>query len=177
MPYAPTMAAKGKRERETQNSLTRGAEPFFRSCQLCSYSRTSQNFMEPDGLFQVRGFFRIFVTSLFFTVRSCIAPRPIPKLEDSKRQWKINQWYKNRCPVIVMLYNKWRIRNCIRWYSIATKLASATWMGGNSRVVKVTGGLLVQAWTALSVTSFPVDSSWAESPFSFDHTEPLQLTE
>jgi hypothetical protein len=27
--------------------LTYGAEPFLRSCQLCSYSRTSQHFMEP----------------------------------------------------------------------------------------------------------------------------------
>jgi hypothetical protein len=30
-------------------SLTHGAEPFSRSCQLCSYSRTSQHFMEPEG--------------------------------------------------------------------------------------------------------------------------------
>jgi hypothetical protein len=28
---------------------THGAEPFFRSCKLCSYSRTSQHFMEPEG--------------------------------------------------------------------------------------------------------------------------------
>jgi hypothetical protein len=31
------------------HSLTHGAEPFLRSCQLCSYSRTSQHFMEPEG--------------------------------------------------------------------------------------------------------------------------------
>jgi hypothetical protein len=31
-------------------SLTHGPEPFFRSCQLCSHSRTSQNFMEHEGL-------------------------------------------------------------------------------------------------------------------------------
>jgi hypothetical protein len=31
-------------------SLTRGAEPFLRSCQLCNYSRTYQNFMEPEVL-------------------------------------------------------------------------------------------------------------------------------
>jgi hypothetical protein len=30
-------------------SLTRGAEPFFRSRQLCSYLWTSQHFMEPEG--------------------------------------------------------------------------------------------------------------------------------
>jgi hypothetical protein len=29
--------------------LTYGAESFFRSCQLCSHSRTSQHFMEPEG--------------------------------------------------------------------------------------------------------------------------------
>jgi hypothetical protein len=29
--------------------ITRGAEPFLRSRQLCSYSRTSQHFMEPEG--------------------------------------------------------------------------------------------------------------------------------
>jgi hypothetical protein len=31
------------------HSLTHGAEPFWRSCQFCSYSRTSQHFMEPGG--------------------------------------------------------------------------------------------------------------------------------
>jgi hypothetical protein len=31
------------------NSLTPGTQPFLRSCQLCSYSRTSQHFMEPIG--------------------------------------------------------------------------------------------------------------------------------
>jgi hypothetical protein len=30
-------------------SLIHGTEPFLRSCQLCSYSRTSQHFMEPEG--------------------------------------------------------------------------------------------------------------------------------
>jgi hypothetical protein len=30
-------------------SLTHGAGPFLRSCQLCSYSRTSQHLMEPEG--------------------------------------------------------------------------------------------------------------------------------
>jgi hypothetical protein len=29
--------------------LTYGAEPFLRNCQLCSYSRISQHFMEPQG--------------------------------------------------------------------------------------------------------------------------------
>jgi hypothetical protein len=31
------------------HSLTHGAQPFLRSCQLCSLSRTSQCFMEPEG--------------------------------------------------------------------------------------------------------------------------------
>jgi hypothetical protein len=31
------------------HSLTHGAEPFLRNCQLCSHSRTSQCFMEPVG--------------------------------------------------------------------------------------------------------------------------------
>jgi hypothetical protein len=31
------------------HSLTYAAEPFLRSCQLCSNSRTSQNFMKPEG--------------------------------------------------------------------------------------------------------------------------------
>jgi hypothetical protein len=31
------------------HSLTHGAEPFLRSCQLCSHWRTSQGFMEPEG--------------------------------------------------------------------------------------------------------------------------------
>jgi hypothetical protein len=29
--------------------ITHEAEPFLRSCQLCSYSRTSQHFMQPEG--------------------------------------------------------------------------------------------------------------------------------
>jgi hypothetical protein len=31
------------------HSLTHGAEPFLRSCQLCSHSTTSQRFREPEG--------------------------------------------------------------------------------------------------------------------------------
>jgi hypothetical protein len=31
------------------HTLSHGAEPFLRSLQLCSYSRTSQHFMEPEG--------------------------------------------------------------------------------------------------------------------------------
>jgi hypothetical protein len=31
------------------HSLTHGAEPFLRSCQLCSHSRIYQRFMEPEG--------------------------------------------------------------------------------------------------------------------------------
>jgi hypothetical protein len=34
---------------ECHHSLTHGAEPFLRSRQLCSYSRTSQHFMGPEG--------------------------------------------------------------------------------------------------------------------------------
>jgi hypothetical protein len=30
------------------SALTHGAEPFLRSCQLCSHSRTPQRFMEPE---------------------------------------------------------------------------------------------------------------------------------
>jgi hypothetical protein len=33
--------------------FTYGAEPFLRSCQLCSYSRTSQHFMEPEGSMRI----------------------------------------------------------------------------------------------------------------------------
>jgi hypothetical protein len=31
------------------HSLTHGAEPYLRWCQLCSYSRTPQHFMEPEA--------------------------------------------------------------------------------------------------------------------------------
>jgi hypothetical protein len=34
---------------EFYHSLTHGAEPFLRSCQLCSYSRNSEQFMEPES--------------------------------------------------------------------------------------------------------------------------------
>jgi hypothetical protein len=33
----------------TYSLITHEAEPYLRSCQLCSYSRTSQHFMEPEG--------------------------------------------------------------------------------------------------------------------------------
>jgi hypothetical protein len=33
---------------DVQTVLTHRVEPFLRSCQLCSYSRTSQHFMEPE---------------------------------------------------------------------------------------------------------------------------------
>jgi hypothetical protein len=33
------------------HTLTHGAEPFLRRRQLCSYSRTSLHFMEPEGSF------------------------------------------------------------------------------------------------------------------------------
>jgi hypothetical protein len=54
----PNASVESKqRKRKTQEweilpgtpSLTHEAEPFLRSCQLCSYSRTSQHFMEPRG--------------------------------------------------------------------------------------------------------------------------------
>jgi hypothetical protein len=38
-----------KEEMNIGNLLTYGAEPFLRSCQLCSHSRTSQHFIEPEG--------------------------------------------------------------------------------------------------------------------------------
>jgi hypothetical protein len=34
---------------EAIHSFTHGAEPFLKSRQLCSYSRTYQHFMEPEG--------------------------------------------------------------------------------------------------------------------------------
>jgi hypothetical protein len=33
----------------SSSSVTHIPEPFLRSCQLCSYSRTCQHFMEPEG--------------------------------------------------------------------------------------------------------------------------------
>jgi hypothetical protein len=35
--------------RKLSNLLTYGVEPFLRSCQLCSHSKTSQHFVEPEG--------------------------------------------------------------------------------------------------------------------------------
>jgi hypothetical protein len=35
--------------KQAVHSLTHGAEPILRSRQLCSYSRTSRHFMEPEG--------------------------------------------------------------------------------------------------------------------------------
>jgi hypothetical protein len=37
------------KELEGNYFLTDKAEPFLKSCQLCSHSRTSQHFLEPEG--------------------------------------------------------------------------------------------------------------------------------
>jgi hypothetical protein len=42
--------------------ITHGAETFLRSCQLCSYSRTSQHFMEP------RRFITVFTRALHWSL-------------------------------------------------------------------------------------------------------------
>jgi hypothetical protein len=39
-----------KHKINTIHSLTDGAEPFSRSRQMCSHSRISQHFMEPEGI-------------------------------------------------------------------------------------------------------------------------------
>jgi hypothetical protein len=44
-PGTPLDAKRGA----VNSSLTHGAEPFLRSCQLYSHSRNSQHFMEPEG--------------------------------------------------------------------------------------------------------------------------------
>jgi hypothetical protein len=47
-PHPPTAhKIKASNVSNVTHSLILGAEPFVRSCQLCSYSRTSQHFMEP----------------------------------------------------------------------------------------------------------------------------------
>jgi hypothetical protein len=38
-----------KKKSLRSDQITHGAEPFLRSRQLCSYSRTSQHFMDPEG--------------------------------------------------------------------------------------------------------------------------------
>jgi hypothetical protein len=44
-----TSREKEEEKKKLTHSLIHGAKPFLRSCQLCSYSRTSQHFMEPEG--------------------------------------------------------------------------------------------------------------------------------
>jgi hypothetical protein len=91
--------------------ITHGAEPFLRSCQWCSYSRTSQHFMEPETslpcsqepstgpypepdqsnpslksfIQRVRPGPRLLVffrNDLIFYGEELLAPRPTPQLED-----------------------------------------------------------------------------------------------
>jgi hypothetical protein len=49
MTWARTWPAAVHLYHSITHSLTHRAEPFLRSCQLCSHSRTSQQFMEPVG--------------------------------------------------------------------------------------------------------------------------------
>jgi hypothetical protein len=48
--YALSLPALRKECAELIYLLIYGAEPFLRICQLCSYSRISQHFKEPEGL-------------------------------------------------------------------------------------------------------------------------------
>jgi hypothetical protein len=46
--FSPSLDRSSARQTGA-HSLTHGVEPFLRSSQFCSYSKTSQHFMEPKG--------------------------------------------------------------------------------------------------------------------------------
>jgi hypothetical protein len=49
-PLVPVLSqTKGNYPRSAITNVLHGTEPFSRDHQLCSYSRTSQHFMEPEG--------------------------------------------------------------------------------------------------------------------------------
>jgi hypothetical protein len=47
--YRPRSSSTGLLTKLINHSLLHGADPFLRSCQMCSHSRTSQHFIEPEG--------------------------------------------------------------------------------------------------------------------------------
>jgi hypothetical protein len=49
--------------------LARGAEPFWRSRQFCSYSRISQHFKENEGSLPFQSFDRVLLQSILCTVQ------------------------------------------------------------------------------------------------------------
>jgi hypothetical protein len=53
--------------------LTHGAEPCLKSCQLCSHSRTSQHFMEPEGSINT-----VFTRALHWSLSCAISIQFIP---------------------------------------------------------------------------------------------------
>jgi hypothetical protein len=46
---APSSGVYSQTLQNLQKRVTHGAEPFLRSRQLCSHSRTSEHFMGPEG--------------------------------------------------------------------------------------------------------------------------------
>jgi hypothetical protein len=89
------------------NSLTHGAEPFLRSRQLCSHSRTSHNFMDPEGslpcsqgpstgpiVSQINPIYTILSKIHFNIVHS-------PTFWSS--QWSLSLWLSHQYPICIPL--------------------------------------------------------------------------
>jgi hypothetical protein len=92
------------------HSLTHEAEPFLRSCQLCSHSRTSQRFMEPEGPLPCSQ------EPLLVPILSQINPiHPIPSYLSKihfnivhpptswSSQWSLSFWISHQCPICIPL--------------------------------------------------------------------------
>jgi hypothetical protein len=92
------------------HSLTHGAKPFLRSCQLCSYSRSSQRFMEPEG-------------SLPCSQEPSTGPHSEPDQSNSYHpilskihfiivhpptswpsQWSLSFWHSHQYPICIISY-------------------------------------------------------------------------
>jgi hypothetical protein len=102
------------------HSLTHGVEPFLKSSQLCSYSRTSQHFTEPEGSLPCS---QEPSTSPYSEPDQFNPYHPIPsKIHFNivhpptswSSQWSLSLWHSHQYPIFIKLLNSkiLKIRNC-----------------------------------------------------------------
>jgi hypothetical protein len=90
--------------------IKHGIEPFLKSCHLCSYSRTSQHFMEPEGSLpcsqerstgpNVSQIHSVHTTASSLPLRSILILLPIYV---KFPLWSISSWLSHQYPIYIPL--------------------------------------------------------------------------
>jgi hypothetical protein len=90
-------------------SLTNGAEPFLRSRQLCSYLRTYQHFMEPEGLLpysqkpSIGSYLEPYQSNPYHPILSKIHFNIVHPPMSSSSQWSLAFWLSHQYPLCISL--------------------------------------------------------------------------